>query len=33
MIVQYEALLFGLEILHDMGVKHVEANGNSLLVV
>jgi hypothetical protein len=30
---EYEALLFGLEILHDMGVKHVEANGDSLLVV
>jgi ribonuclease HI len=30
---EYEALLFGLEILHDMGVKHVEAYGDSLLVV
>jgi ribonuclease HI len=30
---KYEALLFGLEILHDMGVKHVEAYGDSLLVV
>jgi hypothetical protein len=29
----YEALLFGLEILHDMGVKHVEAYGDYLLVV
>jgi hypothetical protein len=25
--------LFGLQILHDMGVKHVEAYGDSLLVV
>jgi ribonuclease HI/probable phosphoglycerate mutase len=31
--IEYEALLFGLQILHDMGVKHVEAYGNSLLVV
>jgi hypothetical protein len=31
--IEYEALLFGLEILHDMGVKHVEAYGDSLLVV
>jgi ribonuclease HI/probable phosphoglycerate mutase len=30
---EYEALLFGLEILCDMGVKHVEAYGDSLLVV
>jgi hypothetical protein len=30
---EYEAVLFGLEILHDMGVKHVEAYGDSLLVV
>jgi ribonuclease HI len=30
---EYEALLLGLEILHDMGVKHVEAYGDSLLVV
>jgi ribonuclease HI/probable phosphoglycerate mutase len=30
---EYEALLFGLEILHYMGVKHVEAYGDSLLVV
>jgi hypothetical protein len=30
---EYEALLFGLEILHDMGVKHVETYGDSLLVV
>ena len=30
---EYEALLFGLEILHEMGVKHVEAYGDSLLVV
>jgi hypothetical protein len=30
---EYEALLFGLEILHDMGVKHVEAYGDSLLVM
>jgi hypothetical protein len=28
-----EALLFGLEIFLDMGVKHVEAYGDSLLVV
>jgi ribonuclease HI len=31
--IEYEALLFGLEILHDMGVKHMEAYGDSLLVV
>jgi ribonuclease HI len=30
---EYEALLFGLQILHDMGVKHVEAYDDSLLVV
>jgi hypothetical protein len=30
---KYEALLFGFEILHDMGVKHVEAYGDFLLVV
>jgi ribonuclease HI len=30
---EYEALHFGLEILRDMGVKHVEAYGDSLLVV
>jgi ribonuclease HI len=30
---EYEALLFGLQILHDMGVKHVEAYGDSLIVV
>jgi ribonuclease HI len=31
--IEYEALLFGLQLLHDMGVKHVEAYGDSLLVV
>jgi ribonuclease HI/probable phosphoglycerate mutase len=31
--IEYEALLFGLQILHDMGVKHVEAYGDSLLVL
>ena len=31
--VEYETLLFGLEFLQSMGVKHVEAFGNSLLVV
>ena len=31
--VEYEALLFGLEFLGSMGVKHVEAFGDSLLVV
>jgi ribonuclease HI len=31
--IEYEALLFGLEILNDMGVKYVEAYGDSLLVV
>jgi ribonuclease HI len=31
--VEYEALLFGLEFLQSMGVKHVEAFGDSLLVV
>jgi ribonuclease HI len=30
---EYEALLFGLEILASMKVRHVEAFGNSLLVV
>jgi ribonuclease HI len=30
---EYDALLFGLEILRDMGVEHVEAYGDSLLVV
>jgi ribonuclease HI/probable phosphoglycerate mutase len=31
--IEYGALLFGLQILHDMGVKHVETYGDSLLVV
>ena len=31
--VEYEALLFGMEFLESMGVKHVEAYGDSLLVV
>ena len=31
--VEYEVLLFGLELLQSMGVKHVEAFGDSLLVV
>ena len=31
--VEYEALLFVLEFLQSMGVKHVEAFGDSLLVV
>ena len=31
--VEYEALLFGSEFLESMGVKHVEAYGDSLLVV
>ena len=31
--VEYEALLFGLEFLQSMGMKHVEAFGDSLLVV
>jgi hypothetical protein len=31
--IEYEALLFGLQILHDTGVKHVEAYGDSFLVV
>jgi ribonuclease HI len=31
--VEYEALLFGLEFLESMGFKHVEAYGDSLLVV
>jgi hypothetical protein len=26
--IEYEPLLFGLQILHDMGVKHVEAYGD-----
>jgi ribonuclease HI len=30
---EYEALLFSLEILESMSVKHVEAFGDSLLVV
>ena len=30
---EYEALLFGLEILQSMGVKHVEVFGDLLLVV
>lgn len=30
---EYEAHLFGLELLHDMGVKCLEAYGDSLLVV
>ena len=31
--VEYETLLFGLEFLQSMGVKYVEAFGDSLLVV
>ena len=31
--VEYEALLFDLEFLESMGVEHVEAYGDSLLVV
>ena len=31
--VEYEALLFGLEFLESMGVKHMEAYGDSLVVV
>jgi probable phosphoglycerate mutase len=31
--IEYEALLFGLQILHDIGVKHLEVYGDSLLVV
>ena len=31
--VEYEALLFGLEFLQSMDVKHVETFGDSLLVV
>jgi ribonuclease HI len=31
--IEYEALLFALQILYDMEVKHVEAYGDSLLVV
>jgi ribonuclease HI len=30
---KYEALLFGYQILHDMGVKYVEAYNDSLLVM
>ena len=30
---KYEALLFGLQTLVDMGVKDVDASGDSLLVV
>jgi ribonuclease HI len=30
---EYEALLFGLELLNCMGVKHVEAFGDSQLIV
>jgi ribonuclease HI len=30
---QYETFLFGLQILHDIGVEHVEAYGDPLLVV
>jgi hypothetical protein len=30
---KYEAILFGLEILESMGVKHVESFGDSLLIV
>ena len=31
--VEYEALLFALEFLQSMGMKHIEAFGDSLLVV
>jgi ribonuclease HI len=31
--VEYEVILFGLEILQSLGVKHVESFGDSLLVV
>jgi len=31
--VEYEVLLFGLEFLQSMGLKHVEAFGDSLLMV
>jgi ribonuclease HI len=31
--VEYEAILLGLQILSSMGVKHVEAFGDSLLVM
>jgi ribonuclease HI len=31
--VEYEAILLGLQILSSMGVKHVEAIGDSLLVM
>jgi ribonuclease HI len=30
---EYEAILLGLQILSSMGVKHVDASGDSLLVV
>jgi ribonuclease HI len=30
---EYEAILLGVQILSSMGVKHVEAFGDSLLVV
>jgi ribonuclease HI len=30
---EYEALLFSLEILESMGIKHVDAFGDSLLIV
>ena len=30
---EYEALLFGLELLVDAGVSHIEAHGDSLLIV
>jgi ribonuclease HI len=30
---EYEAILFGLQVLSSMGVKHVEAFGDSLLVM
>jgi ribonuclease HI len=31
--VEYEALLHGLRLLGDMGVKNIEAFGNSMLVI
>jgi ribonuclease HI len=31
--VEYEAILLGMQILSSMGVKHIEAFGDSLLVV
>jgi ribonuclease HI len=31
--VEYEAIMLGLQILSSMGMKHVEAFGDSLLVV